>query len=120
MKASVVVLLVLAVAVSFGGTAAAVVIDPSCPDGFYRNGSPATESSQGATNPIPACTSYATHVAPSSGVVIPKYATSLNSHLGERMAIGIGSLLLGAVLAALALGQGRRTKVEPTVSAASA
>jgi hypothetical protein len=120
MKARVVLFALAAVVILGGGTAAAFAIGPSCPGGSYRNANPPTEPIQAGTIPIPGCTSYATHVAPSSGVVIPRYATYMDRHLAERLEIGVASLLLGALLAGFALAQGRRSKNENSTSAAPA
>ena len=120
MKSRIVLFALAAVVLLGGGTVAAVAIGPSCPSGSYRNGSPPTMPSQTGTIPFPPCTSYATHVAPSSGVVIPRYATYMDPHLAERLEIGIASLLLGALLAGLALAKGRRRKGETVVPTASA
>jgi hypothetical protein len=68
-------------ALAFGG------IRPSCPVGSYANG--------GATGSMP-CTSYETHVAPSSGVTIPLYATGLDAHLAQRWWIFMMSVVVGA------------------------
>lgn len=114
-------LFALAAIVTLGGvTVAAVLIRPSCPSGFYRNASGPTRPSETGPipNPIP-CTSYATHIAPSSGVVIPRSATSMSSHLVERWSICIASLFLGAVLAGLALGQRRRRSGEALIPVTS-
>jgi hypothetical protein len=114
-------LFALAAVVTFGGlTGAAVAIGPSCPDGSYRNASGSTRPSE--TGPIPnptPCTSYATHIAPSSGLVIPRYATGLDPHWVERWAIGIASLLLGAGLAGRALALGRRRRGDTAMSGAA-
>src|SRR2546427_5319121 len=120
MKARI-VLLALAGIVPLGGvTVAAVAIGPSCPSGFYRNASGSTTPSEAGSIPNPTlCTSYATHIAPSSGVVIPRYATGMDSHLAERLEIGIASLLLGAGLVGLALAQGRRRRGETVTPMAS-
>jgi hypothetical protein len=120
MKARIVLFVVAAIVALGGVTVAAVAIGPSCPSGSYRNGNPAAEPMQVGTIPIPACTSYATHIAPSSGVVIPRYTTYMDPHVGERLAIGIVSLLLGVVLAGLGMAQDRRHKVERAVPVASA
>ena len=108
------VLLALAAIVALGGvTVAAVAIGPSCPSGSYRNGSGSMVPSE--TGPIPnrfPCTSYATHIAPSSGVVIPRYATGMDAHVSERLAIGIVSLLFGVGLVGIAMAQDRRPRGE--------
>jgi len=65
------------------------------------------------------CTSYATHIAPSSGVLIPRFATGLDPHSTERWEVGIASLVLGAGLVGLALAPDRRRKVKPAVSEAT-
>ena len=120
MTARVLLFALAAVVFLGGGTAAAVAIGPSCPSGSYQNGNPQTRPSQSGTIPVPPCTSYATHVAPSSGVVIPRYATYMDPHVAERLEIGIASLLLGGLLAGFALAQGRRRRDETSTSVASA
>lgn len=122
MKARIMVLLASAAVVLLGGlTVAAVAIDPSCPSGTYWNGGPTTRPSVAAgTIPIPTCTSYATHVAPSSGVVIPRYATYMDPHLAERLEIGITSLLVAAGPTGLALVRYQRGRGRASMPAASA
>ena len=109
----------LAAVVVFGGVAVATVGSArrvrAAPTGTAARGGPV----ESGTLPIPACTSYATHVAPSSGVVIPRYATDVDRHLAERLEIGIASLLLGT-LAGLAWAQGRRRTDGSRMPAASA
>jgi len=122
MKARIMVLLASAAVVLLGGlTVAAVAIGPSCPSGFYRNASGSTSPSE--TDPIlnlGPCTSYATHIAPSSGVRIPRYATVMDPHLAERLEIGIASVLVAAGLTGLALAQYRRGRGRAAMPAASA
>lgn len=86
--------------VLIGGGASALAMHPSCPPGSYANSSP-TKTPDG-TIPSP-CTSYATHVAPSSGVVLPRYVTSMDTHLARRLEVGIAALLLSVSLAGGAL-----------------
>lgn len=120
MKARIFVLFALAAIVLLGGlTVAAVAIGPSCPSGSYWNGGPQTMPSQTGTIPIPPCTSYATHVAPSSGVVIPRYATYMDSHLAERLEIGMASVLVAAGLAGFAVVQYRRGRGGTAIPVAS-
>ena len=119
MKARIALFAVAAIVVFGGVTVAAFAISPSCPSGSYRNGHPLSNPSQTGTIPFPPCTSYATHVAPSSGVVIPRYATYLDSHIAERAEIGVASLLLGACLAGLAFALGRRRRTVAPLSVSS-
>jgi hypothetical protein len=110
MKARIVALFALAAVILLGGlTVAAVAISPSCPSGSYRNasGSKSPSETEPIPNPTP-CTSFATHIAPSSGVLIPRYATGTDSHLAERLEIGVASLLMAAGLTGFALAQHRR------------
>jgi hypothetical protein len=88
----------LAAAIMFGGSALAFAgIHPSCPAGSYPNGSGPTMPTE--TGPMPnltPCTSYETHVAPSSGVTIPVYATGMDAHLAQRWWVFTVGILAGA------------------------
>jgi hypothetical protein len=87
----------LAALIFAGGiTVSMLAVRPSCPDGTYRNGSGVTVPTEAGPMPnLTPCTSYATHLAPSSGTTIPLYATGLDTHPAERWWIVVASLLVG-------------------------
>jgi hypothetical protein len=75
---------ILAVVISGASIWTAVALPPACPGGFHPRQA--------------ACLSDATHIAPSSGVRIPVATTAYDSRVPLRIGIGLGGVLIAAVL----------------------
>ena len=110
MRARLVILSVLAVIVLSASMAAAVALPSVCPSGFHEPRRPGI-----------ACISDGSHVAPSSGVMIPNAAMlKKNPQIALRIKIAIAGLGLGAGLLVLAaLGtRPRRSSIDTVVATA--
>ena len=108
MRARLVILSVLAVLALSASTAAAIALPSVCPSGFHD-----------AVNPRIACISDGSHVAPSSGVMIPNSALlKKDPQIALRIEIAIAGLGVGVGLLVLAALGTRRSPVskDPVVA----
>lgn len=110
MRARLVILSVLAVVVLSASTAAAIALPSVCPSGFHD-----------VVDPRIACISDGSHVAPSSGVMIPNAAMlKKDPQIALRIEIEIAGLGVGVGLLVLAALGSRRSPVsiDPVVATA--